>query len=235
MPVTRVVPLNNIDHAGLRIDLSRGPGRADLAASSLIVPGEFRHAQSRFPIVFARSGDGPYQPLALFGLQQERNLFLGEQGWEAGYVPLAVRRQPFLIGAGRHGEPAVHVDLDDPRVGTDSGEALFRAHGGTTDFLDQASAVLHALHVGMAALPAFSRALETHRLLEPLAMEVQLDDGGSLRVGGMHVVDEARLRALEADALVQLHRDGHLEALYMAIASLANMDALVERARRRAG
>lgn len=232
-PVTRAAALNNIDHATLRVDASRGHGRADLATSAITFPAEFRHVQARFPIVFAQGADGVFHPLALFGLQQGQNLFLDARGWEPGYVPLAVRRQPFLIGGGA--EPTIHIDLDDPRVNTESGEALFRAHGGTTEFLDQASALLHALHTGLATVPAFARALDAYRLLEPLALDVQLGDAGRVRLTGMHTVDEARLRALDAGALAQLHAAGHLEALYMAIASLSNLDTLVARARRHVG
>ena len=42
-----------------------------------------------------------------------------------------------------------------------------------------------------------------------------------------------KLRNLDASAIATLHRDGHLEAIYMALASLAHLRDLIERMNRR--
>ena len=39
-----------------------------------------------------------FYPTALFGLEQDQNLFLTEDGWDAAYIPMMIRRHPFLIG-----------------------------------------------------------------------------------------------------------------------------------------
>jgi hypothetical protein len=48
-------------------------------------------------------------------------------------------------------------------------------------------------------------------------------------------VHEERLRALGGDALQQLSRAGHLQAAYMALASLSQLRPLVDRLERRHG
>lgn len=230
--MTRHVLLNNIDHRDLRIDTGRGAALGDDVMFAPTYPGEFRNLQAHYPIVFRRAADGGFQPLALFGLQEGGNLFLEGSHWDAGYIPLAIQRQPFLIGVSGE-ERLIHVDLDHPRVRRDAGQALFRDHGGTTEFLEQVKSVLLALHDGLQATPAFIDALQRHQLLESFVLDVQLDDGSHNRLAGFHTIDEERLQALEGAALERLARDGHLLPIYMALASLSHFRDLIERMNRR--
>ena len=235
--MVNAVLLNNIDHRDLRVDTRRGARFGDQVMSSVTFPAEFRSVQAHYPIVFRATGDGGFQPIALFGLREGENLFLvgndlDGDGWDATCLPLAVERQPLLIGTGDDGGLLMHIDLDSPRVGTETGEALFREHGGTTDFLDRMNSVLLALYEGMRGTAAFIDALVRHELLEPFALDVRLDDGSQLRLAGLHTIAEERLRALDGDALARLSRDGHLEAAYMAVASLSNLRILIERMNR---
>src|SRR3546814_1918266 len=119
---------------------------SDVCSSDL---AEFRSVQAHYPIVFRATGDDGFQPIALFGLREGENLFLDGDRWDATCLPLAVERQPFLIGTADDGGLLMHVDLDSPRVGTADGQALFREHGGTTDFLDRMNSVLLALYEGL--------------------------------------------------------------------------------------
>lgn len=224
--------LNNIDHKDLRIDTGRGAALGDAVMSAATFPAEFRNVQAHYPIVFRRTAEGGFQPLVLFGFREGQNLFLDGDRWDATYLPLAVERLPFLIG--RDGDALmVHVDLDSPRVRSGRGEPLFREHGGTTEYLERINSVLAALHEGLGSVPAFVAALTRHGLLESFVLDVALDGGAQHRIAGFHTIDEERLRALDGAALEALHRAGHLEAIYMALASLSRLRDLIERANRR--
>jgi hypothetical protein len=226
------VLLNNIDHRDLRIDPRRDASLGDDVMWTPTFPAEFRNVQAHYPIVFQKSGDGTLHPIALFGFRQGENLFLDGERWDATYVPLAIERQPFLIG--RDGDALmVHVDLDSPRVRRDHGETLFRDQGGTTDYLDRISSVLRALHEGLDDVPRFVATLLDHDLLESFVLDVELDDGSVNRLAGFYIVNEEKLRALPAPALDALHRAGHLEALFMAVASVSRFRDLIERMNRR--
>ncbi|QGH67832.1 hypothetical protein GHV42_02645 [Xanthomonas oryzae pv. oryzicola] len=52
-------------------------------------------------------------------------------------------------------------------------------------------------------------------------------------MAGLYVVHEGRLRALDEPALLELHRHGDLEPLYMAVAWIAQFRHLLERMNRR--
>lgn len=226
--MTRHVLLNNIDHKDLRVVTRRAAEYGDDVNLALTFPAEFRNLQAHYPIVFRKAADGQFQPVALLGFGEKQNLFLGPGGWDATYVPLTIERQPFLIGVSAR-ELVVHLDLDSPRVSRTEGEPLFREHGGTTEFLERMNSTLLAIHQGLESTPAFIAALLEHNLLESFVLDVELPDGSQNRLGGFYTVDEDRLSALDGAALERLHKAGHLQAIFMAIASLSNFRALIER------
>ena len=236
--MSRSVLLNNIQHKGLRIVTRRGAAYGDNVMSAVAFPGEFRNLQAHYPIVFQKSADVPgFQPVALLGLQEGRNLFLdGRGGWDAPYVPMAIARLPFMIGADGD-QLLVHVDLDSPRIvgpGGDDGEAVFLPQGGNSEFLERINSLLLAIHEGLQATSAFVEALLRHELLESFVLDVTLDDGSQNRLAGYYTVDEERLATLKAPALLQLHEAGHLMPIYMALASMSRWRDLIERQQRSA-
>lgn len=226
------VLLNNVEHRTLRVRAGHGAALGDAVMRALTFPAEFRDVQAHYPIVFARDGEGRFVPLALFGLQEGENLFLDDTRWDATYVPLSVRRQPFLVGVSGE-ERLLHVDLAHPRVQLDGGEALFHDHGVATEYLERVKSVLLALHDGVIATPAFVDALLQHELLESFVLDVTLDDGSQNRLAGFHTIDEARLQALPGDVLAHLARGGHLLPIYMVLASMSRFRDLIERTNRR--
>src|SRR5262249_5941068 len=159
---------------------------------------------------FHKTAEGQFQPVALFGFRERQNLFLGSQGWDADYVPLAIERQPFLIGRSSP-QMMMHVDLDSPRISNTDGEALFREHGGTTEFLQRMSSVLLAIHEGLQNLPAFVAVLTELGLLESFVLDVQRPDGSESRLAGFYTIHEEHLARLDGAALERLHKAGYLQ------------------------
>jgi len=225
------VLLNNIDHKGLRVITARSAAYGDDVKFALTFAAEFRNIQAHYPIVFHKTADGKFQAIALLGFQDKENLFLGPDGWDAPYVPLTIERQPFLIGF-RDREPLVHIDLASPRVSRTEGEALFREYGGSSDFLERMSSVLLTIHQGLEAMPAFIDALLQHDLLESFVLDVELNDRTQHRLTGFYTINEERLGTLDAGTLERMHKAGHLQAIYMAIASLSHFRDLIERRNR---
>lgn len=233
--MARHVQLNDIDHKHLRIDTRRSAALGDDVAFVPTFPAEFRNLQAHYPIVFRKDANGALHPIAVLGFQEGRNLFLDGDRWDASYLPLAIERQPFLIGKGDD-DLTVHIDLDSPRVGSQIGIALFHEQGGNSEYLDRVASVLLALHNGLEGVAAFVDALLALELLESFVLDVELDDGSANRLTGFYAINEDRLRALDAAALGGLHAAGHLEPVFMAVASVANFRGLIERMNRsRAG
>jgi hypothetical protein len=229
--MTKNVLLNNVDHKDLRVITTRSAEYGDDVMFALTFPAEFRNLQAHYPIVFRKSADGQFQPLALFGFHDKQNLFLSAAGWDASYLPLTIERSPFLIGvSGR--DLVIHVDLDSPRISRTQGEAIFREHGGNTEYLERMNSALLTIHQGLESTPSFVAALLEHNLLESFVLDIELTDGSQNRLAGFYTINEDSLQGLSGAALESLHKAGHLQAIYMAIASLSNFRLLIDRANR---
>ncbi len=226
------VLLDNNSHRDLRIVTTRGAAWGDDQMSTPVFLSEFRNLQAHYPIVFQPSDNGAMQPVALLGLRSGENLFLDARGWDAHYIPLALERGPFMIGRA-HDELVIHVDLDSPRIGRGEGEAVFLPHGATSEYLERMNSVLLAIHEGIGALPAFMAALLRHELLESFVLDVEAADGSQNRLAGFYTIDEERLAALDAQAVAELHAQGHLGPIYMTLASIAHLRDLIERHNKR--
>ena len=229
--------LNNVDHKDLKIITERSADLGDNVWYAVTFPSEFRNLQRHYPIFFIKNPDtGAFQAVAMFGVVEGENLFLDENGWNASYIPLNIMRQPFLIGfqeQDRDGEkvhePVVTVDMDSPRANDEYGEPVFLEHGGNSEYLERVNSILHMLYEGMSHCRLFFDTLTDFNLLESFVLDVQLDDGSEHRLAGFYTINEDVLRKLKGEHLELLNERGYLEAIYMAIASMTNIPALLEK------
>ena len=230
--------LDNVTHRQLRIHTGRSAALGDARNFALALPAEFRQVQGHFPIVFQLlEGDGAFQPIALFGLEEGQNLFLTDNGWDAPVVPMALQRDPFMIGRAPDDTLQLHIDMDSPRIVRpeegEVGTALFMPHGGFSDYLDHVVNLMESLHAHAQQLPLFIEALMQHQLLEPFVLDIEMPGGEQSRLTGLFTINDERLAALPGATLEALSRDGHLLLIYMQVASLAQLPVLAERASRR--
>jgi hypothetical protein len=222
-------------HRDLRVRTERAAALGDAVMSCLVVPYEFRRLQNDYPILFQLNQErDSFAAVALFGFEAGENLFLSELGWEARALPLAMQIQPFLIGGAPDGEgdKKVHIDTASPRIGDGEGMRVFDAEGNATPYLEAIAERLDQLDIGYRASGDFHAALRRNALLEPLTLEITLDDGSTNRLVGFHIIDEERLQNLDATTLAELHADGYLMPIFMTLASLSNIGKLVDRKNR---
>ena len=204
----------------------------DAVMCCVTVPTEFRRVQNEYPILFRLNGDREsFAALAMFGLENGENLFLEGDRWNARYRPLAMDIQPFLIGRPSPESPErqVHVDLASPRIAREGGTSIFDADRQPTPYLQHISTLLGELDEGYRSSASFFDTLKRHDLLEPLAVEFGLSDGSTKRLVGFHAINENRLSTLDEAAIGEIHAAGHLMPIFMALASLSNLDALIRR------
>lgn len=239
--MTRHVMLDNVTHKDLRVirDYTKVPG-FDVSAAR-VFPSEFIQLQTEYPLFFIRNKEeGGFEPVALLGFEDNENLYLDEHGWDAGYVPLSIERQPFLIGFQEQvvdgaptRSPVVHIDLDHPSVSETEGERVFLPQGGESPLLERISSALMTIHQGHEATKSFSEILVGLELIESLTLEAELKDGSKQSLTGLYTINEDKLQGLNANALESLHKKGHLRDVYMMLASLPNVSRLIERKNRR--
>jgi hypothetical protein len=233
--------LNNVAHKNLRVVTRFGREFGDEIGMVTAFPTEFAELQREYPIFFRKDRDGgEWQAVALLGFELKENLFLRDGRWDAVYLPGAVAKGPFLIGfqEQRIGgelrrEPVIHVDMDHPRVSFDEGEPVFLSHGGNSAYLEHIAVVLRGIRDGVEAGSAMYAAFDALELIQPLNVELQLDEQHRVSLAGLHSIDRERLAALEADALHRLHRAGYLEGAFLVQASMHNLRRLMAEKQRR--
>jgi len=229
------VLLNNVDHQNLRVITTRSAAYGDAVMSCLTFPFEFRNVQAWYPILFQEIAGDVLRPVALFGFQTGENLFLDDQGWNAGYVPAMIRREPFQIGLKAADDPSqealrmLSLDADHARVTEDEtqGEALFQPLGGRTPFLEKMTDLVETVYQGLGESEAFVAALQAHNLIEQVNMDITLDDGSHNQLLGFHAIDEDKFRALPGDVLEQFSQQGFLMPAFLMMASFGSMPRLV--------
>ena len=214
----------------------RRPGNFRFAAhthAAVLHAQEFRLAAAHFPIVFA--DDDSAMPLAVLGYQDGKNLFVDENGqWAAGaYVPAYVRRYPFAIGqGGQGGETVLYIDAASDLV-VDLAEhadaaPLFQ-DGAPSEQTRQASDFCAAFQQQVPATQAFVEAVKAHDLLESKEVRLDLPGGGSQRLTGLRIVDEAKFNALPDDVFVDWRHKGWVPFVYWHWASMDNFHRMVGR------
>lgn len=233
--MTRTVLLDNVAHKDLRVRTGYSAEFGDNINNVPVFPTEFVHVQREYPILFRKDANGSFQSVALLGLDKDENLFLGDDGWNGRYVPAMLQRGPFLIGfrqSEQSGEPVrepvVHVDLDHPRISETQGEPIFLKHGGNSPYLERASRLLQILYRGTVAAPAMFKAFQEAELIEPLEIEVQLDERTKYQLPGFFAISEQRLAKLDGAQLERLNKPGFLHFALFALASVGNIHWLIE-------
>ena len=229
--------LDNVTHADLRVNTTYEKGHGFDVNSTRVFPVEFTQLQMDYPLFFVKSADtGHFETIALLGFSEGENLYLRDGSWDAAYLPSTISRQPFLIGFQEQDVdgiptkmPIVHIDLDHPSVSYTEGEPVFLEHGGEGPLLERVSSILMTIHEGHEKSESLSKLLVGLELIESVNVEIEFRDGSGQNLSGLYTINEEKMRALSAEGLDALHKNGHLQTMYMMLASMPNMTRLIER------
>ena len=232
----RPVLLDRQRHRRRRVRPATGFGFARKAHSLVLAGAEFAEAGKEYAIVFTRLPAGKVVPVALLGLRAGENLFIDERGaWDARYVPAFVRRYPFVLAELPGQSLAVCVDEAFAGWNVAEGEALFDEQGQDTPFLRNALEFLTRYQREHLRTLAFCERLEKLGLLKEMNAQARLKDGRSFTVDGLLVVDEQKLTELPDAAALAMFRGGELHLVSVHLASLSNLQRLVDRMAQRDG
>ncbi len=229
------VMLNQQQHADLKVIDERSAAYGDNVMYAMTFPFEFRNIQGSYPIFFQKNAEtGAFFPIALFGFQEGENLFLDDSGWQAAYIPLMIRRQPFVIGFQKDEtveekkKAVITIDLDSPRVSTEKGRALFE-HGGMSEFLTQMAANLEMINAAHEHKDKFIQAITELELIELFTLDIPLKDGSKNQLLGLYTINEDKVQDLTGEQMQQLNGQGFLMPLYMIMASHSCIRTLVDK------
>ncbi len=224
------VLLNREAHKAKKIAPSGSFAFAGKANSLYMAGVEFIEACKEYPIVFTQVGGGKIVPVAMMGLREGENLFVGQDGkWSAGYVPAFVRRYPFVLAELEGQQMGVCIDEGYAGLNEKDGEALFDSKGNNTPFLQNALDFLNRYQVEYMRTDRFCQRLKDMGLLMEMNAKADLFDGTSFMVNGLMVVDERKLLQLTDAQALEVFRSGELSWIYAHLVSLSNLNRLVDK------
>ena len=227
--------INNVEHKSTRVITRRGAKYGDDVMFAMTFPFEMRSVQACYPIlIYKDPSTAQLYPVAVFGFEQGENLFLDGECWDAPYIPVMVKRPPFLIGFQKQNPAAerqrvMTIDLDHPRVSNTEGEALFLAQGGNSVFLEGTADMLESIHQGNEQNEAFIALLLKHDLVESVTLDITLNDQSRSQLQGFYTLDDEKLQKLDTQALAELNSEGFLLPAFMMVASQSQLRKLVDK------
>ncbi|NLS29250.1 hypothetical protein S2M10_42710 [Sphingomonas sp. S2M10] len=207
-------------HAGLRVSQAPDARRHFVQ----IVADEFVAAAQEFAIFFTKHPQtGGFYAGAVLGLKPHQSLS-GEKGRLTGYRPADLERQGFYLV-----EDGIVIDRNHAVFSAVEGERLFEADGEPSAALRRIQRALGTLQVGLPATDAAIARLLDHRLLEPIDINLNFDDGSSIQLDGLYTVSMDRLHALPDAAALDLFRRGDLQLAYAQSSSISHVRRLARR------
>lgn len=211
--------LNPERHGSLGLDPSDDAGFAGKTQAIPVTLAEFPAVCRTYPIVFV-GRDAP-QPVAIVGLRQQENLFVGKDGcWKPGtYVPGYVRRYPYILVRESDGENfALCIDRSSGRV-REGGETPLFVDGKPSEPTEKALEFCATFQRQATATETFVARLKELDLLVPNQAQFNLADGEMVRIADYFVIDERRLQELDDEAYLGLRRDGLMAGIYCQLLS----------------
>ena len=233
--MARPVILDSKTHANVRIKTGRGAQFGEDMHLAPVIADELPRLILEFPVCLIKdTNTGQFGLHVLLGFEPGENLFLDGEQWSAMYVPMHLRRQPFMVGiAGeKDDEPTpentvITIDMDSPRVADNEGERLFDSDGKATPYLQSISDLLSGLIPGISITETFVKAIADYDLITPAALDVAFADGEKRHFEGIYTVSDEKLRELDDEKMKELHDRGFLQASYLLLASIGQMQRLI--------
>ncbi|RDJ00295.1 multidrug transporter [Dyella solisilvae] len=231
----RPVPLNRTEHKDLRIKPMPNLKFAGTVHSVPLTGVEFAAAARDLPVLFGGNSVEDAGPMALLGMRQNENLFIDADGrWEPNtYIPAFIRRYPFVLAekpAGAEGDDfTVFLDEAYEGFGTVEGDRLFKEDGTDTEMLVNAVKFLGEFQQHVGRTQWFMDQLRKHNLLEPRNIRMSKQDGQSIALNGLFVVNEEKLRQLDKETAYEFAREGVYGWIYAHLLSLPNIERVAQR------
>ena len=206
------------------------------AAGEVVLPlagSELARAALAMPLAFIRQHD-TFIPVAVLGLEPGVSLFVAADGrWTGGYVPAALRTRPFALVALEDGRKILCIDEEAGQVAqrqeSPDAQPFFGQEGKLASRVQEVMRFLSAIEENRELTRKACTALETHKILAPWEITLQME-AGPRKVEGLYRVDEAALGQLPDEAFLELRRAGALAVAYPQLMSMAQLSALGQRA-----
>lgn len=225
-----VAPVSSERHKDLCIDFTNYSFAANVNSVPLTAV-EMARAAREYTIVFAGK-DKAATPVVLLGVEGSQNQYLDDDNnWKADYIPAFVRRYPFVFSQSEDGKQfTLCVDESFDGCNNDgNGQRLFDEKGEQTEFLKRMLTFLSDYQSQVVRTQQFCNMLNDNNLVEAMQAQITLPGGEKRSIGGFLGATRDRVKALEADKLVEFVKTDALELTYLHLSSLNNLGDVINR------
>ncbi len=223
--MTQIVPLDKEAHRSLVVDGRASAAYGDNTRFAQVIVKEFSQLVVHYPILFSKHPQtGELYCGAMLGFDEGENLFLEQWTEREFYRPLSLQRGPFYA----HGEDLA-IDMDHPRVGAEGGQPLFTERGQPSRYLQGIIWAFRDLKPGVEMTKVFIARLLELKLIEPVDIEVELDDGSMRKCVGLYTINQDVLQRLPDPVVLELFRRGYMRLIYLMIASLKQVPIMARK------
>ena len=225
------VPVRKEQHQNLKLATQRNLSHV---ANQHVVPvtaAEYAQASSSFPIVFVKNPDSPrFQSVAMLGLEVGENVYFQADKWLGLFVPQSVGMVPFALGLDPEKENTLTacVDVDSEFVGEDKDLALFEADGKESEVLINVQNTLGRLYESEKMTDNFIKELEENDLLQEVELNINLASGEKRKLVGVFTINEAKVKTLSDEKVIDFHKRGLFVPIYAMLGSLGQINRLVQ-------
>ncbi len=214
--MTRIVPLSKETHKSLKVDARASAAYGDNQRFTHVVANEFPLLVVHYPILFAKDANtGEFNCGVMLGFDEVKISFSRSGANWSSTDPWACSACPStpMVLTWR----STWITRD---VGVVDGTALFTEFGEPSRYLQRIIWAFQDLNSGIAGTRSFITGLLQLKLIEPIVIEAEFDDGRTRECDGLYTVSQETLKALPDQVVVDLFRLGYLRLIHLMLASL---------------
>ncbi len=180
-----------------------------------------------YPIAF--SPDKNATPVAIMGLRDNENLFIGPDGkWvDNTYIPAYIRRYPFIFSEVPGSDQlSLCVDMNDTIIEKDGEQRFFETDGKPSVLSQNALEFCKSYHAAAQATLAFSKMLDQSGLLVQRQADINIGGGKKISFSGFRIIDEKKLAEIDDKTFLEWRKQGWLPFIYAHLFSGAQWQRL---------
>jgi hypothetical protein len=230
--MVKVVPVTAENYAGKGWRHPNGYGF--VAAECLAPVGalELVNVVVNMPVALVKEPWG-YVCVALTGLEERKNLFVGPRGqWLGKYVPAAWRAHPFSLRTGTGGQLTLCFDEDSGLLVdelTENVEKFFDADGSLSAATTAVAEFLRQYQQDRVLINGAISGLADARVIVPWPINVPVGNS-QVTIEHLHRVDETKLNGISDEEFLKLRKTSSLLVAFAQLLSMAQIGTLAQLA-----
>lgn len=217
------VALSREQHKGLRYSPVKDFSFSKEVNSVPITGLEFFEASRDMTVLFGKTDDDRYYPVALMSLRKASHDLVREDGsWAGRYIPAFIRRYPFALTE----ESVVCLDEASEAFAGEQGEPLFDEQGENSTMLERVIGFLKQYDREARRTREFCEAAAKKGLFKSFDVQVGGKEKTPVRLQGLHVIDARKFSELSGDTLELWFTRGWLGWVYAHLHSIGALGSL---------